>query len=78
LLDAGNDETKHCIYWCAKESLVKIYGKKDLVFAENLEIMPFNLKTAGDITGKIIINDTKTTVPLYYQVYTGFVVVFNR
>jgi phosphopantetheinyl transferase len=78
LLDAGDHETKHCIYWCAKEALVKIYGKKDLVFAENLEIMPFDLRTEGDITGRILVNDTETTVPLYYQVYPEYVVVFNR
>lgn len=75
--DAGHDEIKHCIYWCAKEALVKIYGKKDLVFSEHLLIQPFKLEKEGHLVGKIIINETETSVPLQYFVYDNFVVVFN-
>lgn len=78
LQDAGSDETKHCIYWCAKEALVKIYGKKDLTFAENLVISPFELKNKGNITGRIIVNHTETAIPLYYEVHPGFTVVLNQ
>lgn len=77
LADAGTDETKHCIYWCAKETLIKIYGKKDLVFAENMRITPFELQNQGNITGRIIVNNTETTIPLYYEVHNGFTVVLN-
>ncbi len=77
LQDAGEDETKHCIYWCAKEALIKIYGKKDLVFSEHLLISPFKLEKEGHLTGKIILNETEATVPLQYFVYNNFVVVFN-
>ncbi len=77
LEDAGIDETKHCIYWCAKEALIKIYGKKDLVFAENLIITPFTLQNKGNISGRIIVNNTETTIPLYYEVHNGFTVVLN-
>jgi 4'-phosphopantetheinyl transferase len=78
LADAGNSETKHCIYWCAKEALIKIYGKKDLVFSEHLLISPFTLQNQGNITGRIIVNNTETTIPLYYEVHNGFTVVLNR
>lgn len=77
LEDAGNDEIKHCIYWCAKEALIKIYGKKDLVFSEHLLVSPFRLEKTGFLTGKIIINETETTVPLQYFVYDNFTIVFN-
>ncbi len=78
LKDVGDNETKHCIYWCAKEALIKIYGKKDLVFAENLIIMPFTLQNQGNISGRIIVNNTETTIPLYYEVHNGFTVVLNK
>jgi 4'-phosphopantetheinyl transferase len=78
LEDAGTDETKHCIYWCAKEAMIKIYGKKDLVFAENLLIKPFTLQNQGNISGRIIVNNTETTIPLYYEVHNGFTVVLNN
>lgn len=77
LEDAGDNETKHCIYWCAKEALLKIYGKKDLVFAENLLIKPFSLQNQGNISGRIIVNNTETAIPLYYEVHKGFTVVLN-
>jgi len=75
--DAGHDEIKHCIYWCAKEALVKIHGKKDLVFSEHLLIQPFKLEKEGQLIGKIVIDETETIIPLQYYIYDNFVVVFN-
>ena len=77
LQDAGEDLIKHCVYWCAKEALIKVYGKKDLTLAENLIIRPFQLKNEGNITGRIIVKDTETTIPLQYKIFEDFVVVFN-
>lgn len=78
LRDAGSDVVKHCIYWCAKEAMLKIYGKKDLIFAENLLVRPFTREAEGHITGRIIANDDERVVPLYYLTAPGFVVVFNQ
>ena len=78
LNDAGSDIVKHCIYWCAKETLVKIYGKKDLIFQENMKILPFRRELKGNIIGKIIVKDVERVIPLYYQVYPEFVLVFNK
>ena len=75
LSDAGVNETKLCVYWCAKESLVKVYGKKDLVFATEMSIESFRLETCGMITGHIIKNGTTLTIPLMYQIFDGLVVV---
>jgi 4'-phosphopantetheinyl transferase len=77
LNDAGSDVTKHCIYWCAKETLIKLYGKKDLVLAENLYITPFSRKEEGHITGKIIVMQRERLIPLYYRVFEGFTLVFS-
>ena len=40
-LHTGEDLLKMCIYWCAKESLYKWYGKKNLSFKDNIFIEPF-------------------------------------
>lgn len=76
LQDAGTDEIKHCIYWCAKEALVKVHGKKDLIFSEHLLIEPFRLEKEGHLKGKII-NETETEVSLEYYVFDSFAIVFN-
>jgi 4'-phosphopantetheinyl transferase len=78
LRDAGNDLIKHTVYWCAKETLIKIYGKKNLTLAEHLLIDAFQLAESGDIRGKIIAGGTETVIPLHYEVYPGFVLVLNR
>ena len=54
-LHAGNDLLKMCIYWCAKESLYKWYGKKNLSFKENIYIEPFEGKPTM-VKGEIFID----------------------
>ena len=78
LQDASHDITKHCIYWCAKEALIKIYGKKDLILSKNIAILPFLMQKKGFLTGSIIVNGIPNTIPLYYEVYDNFVVVLNK
>ena len=76
--DAKDDVVKHCIYWCAKEALVKIHGKKDLVFSQNLRIVPFSRQTQGELVGRIVVNTYETAIPLQYFVNDNFVLVVNR
>ena len=77
LHDLGADVVKHCIYWCAKESMVKRYGRKDLIFAVNMFIQPFQRKDEGNITGKLITADSESIIPMHYVVYDTFIVVFT-
>jgi 4'-phosphopantetheinyl transferase len=78
LADAGDDIVKHCIYWCAKEALIKIHGKKDLTFSENHKIDSFSKEKQGDLIGRIIVNTIETAIPLQYFDYGNFVVVLNK
>lgn len=77
LHDAGTDVTKHTVYWCGKEALMKIYGRRDVVFAENLLIEPFSLNKEGQLHGRIIVNNTETRVTLQYYLLDNFVLVMN-
>ena len=77
LTDAGENVVKHCIYWCAKETLIKIYGKKDLIFSKNLLIDPFHLGNSGGLVGRILADNRETAVPLTYIVSENFVVVVS-
>lgn len=78
LADSGYEIAKLCVIWCAKEVLVKVHGKKDLSFAENLRISPFSLNSQGYISGSIIANGKTTTVPLYYEIHPEFTLVLNK
>lgn len=76
--DAASNLEKLCVYWCAKEALIKIYGKNDLFLRENLRIEPFSMGKRGEITGRIIANNSETTIPLQYFIYNQVAVVLNR
>lgn len=76
--DAGEDIVKHCIYWCAKETLVKIHGKKDLIFSKNLLVEPFSMANSGLLVGRIVAKDMQTAIPLQYIVSGNFVVVVSN
>jgi len=75
VLDANNDLTKLCIYWCAKESLYKIHGFGNLQFKEQLRVSPFELTNCGILDCTIIEGDKKRSVKLKYTVMDEIVVV---
>ncbi len=78
VFDAGDNIVKLCIYWCAKESLYKIYGKRNLLFTEHLLVEPFSLSHFGSLTGKIQLPENEIIVPLQYLVMKDFVVVYTN
>ena len=78
LKDAATDLRKHCIYWCAKEAMYKIYGKKRLHFSNQLNVAPFKLELAGFLKGTITVNDQKQNVDLIYQIEPNFVLVYTK
>jgi 4'-phosphopantetheinyl transferase len=78
LEDASIDLRKHCLYWCAKEAMYKIYGKKRLHFSNQLNVAPFELQLAGFLKGTITVNDQKQNVDLIYQIEPNFVLVYTK
>jgi hypothetical protein len=55
------------VYWCAKESLYKLYGKKELAFKENLKIEPFHYSEKGIIKGWIQKSAMKKAFAIQYE-----------
>lgn len=75
---AGTDLDTHCVIWCAKEVLIKVHGRKDLIFSKNLRISPFSLNSKGYFSGNIIVGPMETMVRLYYEMQPGFAMVLNK
>ncbi len=73
----GADLTRLCIYWCAKETLIKLYGKKDLRLIEEISIEDFTFQTKGSFTGRICKKGHEKSYALYYLVQEEFVLVHN-
>ncbi len=78
LMDAGSDVVKHCVYWCAKETMYKAYGKKGLHFSNQLNVNPFQLLNAGDLQGKINANDRSFDLPMTYIIQPDYVLVYTK
>jgi phosphopantetheinyl transferase len=76
--DAGTDIIKHCVYWCAKEAMYKIHGKRGLHFNSQLNLDPFELKKSGNLTGYIKATGEPTKVSLGYAVRGDYVLVYTK
>jgi len=73
--DGANNLKKLCVYWCAKEALYKIYGKRSLVFTEQILIKPFALGQSGTLEGMIKEEMGNMTIFLDYFLELEYVLV---
>ncbi|HOO08811.1 MAG TPA: 4'-phosphopantetheinyl transferase superfamily protein [Cyclobacteriaceae bacterium] len=78
LENAGANITKHCIYWCAKEALYKIYGKRGLLFTHHLKLQPFELHEKGELLGWIETDGHRLYAELQYLVAPEYVLVYSK
>ena len=74
---ANQDLIKLCWYWAAKETLYKIYGRKKLIFSENIAIDHFDPEIDKILTGRVIINRKNTEYRLKIYTYQGFFICHN-
>ncbi len=65
------------IYWSAKETLYKIYGKKKLIFRQNIRVNPFEMSNAGEMKGVIKMDDEVTTYTLRFIKIDNHYLVYN-
>ena len=66
-IEKGHTEEELTLYWCVKESLYKLHGKKKLVFKENLFVEPFEYLGKGNIMGEIILDSLRKKYTLHYE-----------
>lgn len=53
---AAGEPSRLAVYWCAKEALYKLYGKRQLTFREHLHVEPF-ADGADYLTGHVRLPD---------------------
>jgi 4'-phosphopantetheinyl transferase len=78
LADAGNDLKKLCVYWSAKESLLKISGNKNFTFSKDLKIEPFELSASGVLAGSIRQHELVEFYYLNYLITDDFVLTTTQ
>lgn len=67
--------SKLTIVWGAKESLYKIYGKKKLLFLDNIYIEDFSFET-NETSGKILYEGITDEYKIYFLETEGFTCVY--
>lgn len=72
--DANSDIRKLCIYWSAKETLYKIYGKRKVFFIENLFVYPFE-ENAVSIKGFIKMPSFEREVEMFIEEIDEYILV---
>jgi 4'-phosphopantetheinyl transferase len=73
--DGANNLHKLCVYWCAKEALYKIYGKRSLIFTEHILVKPFALGDGGRLEGTILEGTSARTLLLDYRVEQEYILI---
>ncbi|MBN1251689.1 MAG: 4'-phosphopantetheinyl transferase superfamily protein [Bacteroidales bacterium] len=68
-VDINNQILHFHAYWCAKETIYKIYGEKRLDFKNNIKIEKFNLNSEGEIKGAIDYKSFKEQFILNYFIH---------
>ena len=77
-LHNANNEVDHlCIYWCAKETLYKIHGKKGLIFKDQIALDPIVINSIGNLNGKIIADNTIKCYKLQFRIDNDYILTFN-
>ncbi len=61
--------------WAAKETLYKIYGRKEVEFILHLLLEPFTFQNEGEIVGKISHPNFSKTFNLQYKIIDSHVLV---
>ena len=64
------------LYWGAKEALYKYYGKKEVLFIENLFIEEFSENNTS-FKGRIDMPDFKKTLLMKYEIIEGFILTYT-
>jgi 4'-phosphopantetheinyl transferase len=73
---AGDDLNKTLIYWCTKETLYKLYGRKHILFKEHLRVQPFNGQRPGFLEASIQLPDFRKDYSIHYEVGTDFILTY--
>lgn len=67
LITSEFPEDQLTLFWCVKESLYKLYGKKELIFKKNIIITSGSISNKGIISANLIIGSKKRKFILDYE-----------
>lgn len=64
------------VYWCAKEAMYKLYGRKKLDFRQHLILQPFPESISGKVRGRIEKDDFIRELKIYYEKMDNYMLAY--
>jgi len=77
IFDCNKNYEKMILVWAAKEAMYKSYGRKNLSFKDNIELLPFEMLSRGILKSKVKRHDTVQFYDLEYLRFPNFVVCYT-
>jgi 4'-phosphopantetheinyl transferase len=76
-LNVQNTNEQLHVYWCAKEVMYKIYGRKRLEFKDHLKILPFNYSPEGKLKGLLSKAGEELSFEINYRNFNGYMIAWG-
>lgn len=64
--------------WCAKEAVYKCFGQKEVSFADNILLEPFNFAKEGQVNARLRKGTTDLAYKVDYLQYDGYMIGYVR
>jgi len=77
IFNCKREVKKMILVWAAKEALYKLYGRKNLSFKDNIEVMPFELLPSGHVKSNVKRLDDFRLFDLEYLQFPNFIVCYT-
>ena len=71
-----NDLEKLTVYWCVKEAIYKCYGKKKLIFRDQIHLQSFEYQDSGRLEAHLILEDGRRPFQLSYRKLPGAMMAY--
>ncbi len=72
------DISRLAIAWGAKEAIYKLYGRKQLIFKENIFLHGLdNIKESGAISSQLKVGNKKSRINLKYEQFENHILVYT-
>jgi 4'-phosphopantetheinyl transferase len=66
------------VCWCAKEAVYKCYGQKEVSFADNISLEPFNFDHEGKVTAHLVKDLTQLDYRVDYLKYKDYMIGYVK
>ena len=66
------------VCWCAKEAIYKCYGQKEVSFADNISIAPFEFSTEGSLEAHLHKDEVDLNYKVEYMQYEDYMIGYVK